>query len=102
MTLVKRSSNGSDEITQPCLRLVVKHPVPSLNSVLGMHHMQIVRLKHQIQESVLSALRAFERDNSKTQTTEFTSGILMPSDVLACWMTTRRKRSVSKSCPKSK
>jgi len=87
-------------------RLVVQHPLPSLNAVLALGHWQRLKLKKLIQASMLSALRASEHDSS-TPITSYPSGTLTPSDTLESYLQTRQterelKRANKKSKPKRK
>lgn len=73
------------------LRYVVKAPVPSLNALLRMGVHARIRLKHGIQESVLSSLRAIDGASS-TPTTSSQNTTLMPSDTLDAYIRMRRTR----------
>jgi hypothetical protein len=80
-------------------RIVIRHPLPSLNAVLGMGHWQRAKLKQWIQDSTLSALRASECDSS-TRITSFRSGMSIPSDTLASYQMMRLKERESKQAKK--
>lgn len=77
----------------PSLRLIVelrvKGPLPSLNELLGMHHLTIHKLKRKIQDDFLSALRTSARD-SLTKTTVSENSIQTACATLACYLQMHR------------
>jgi hypothetical protein len=89
-TDVTQGTEGTPEI-----RLVVWHPVPSLNQVLGMNLWRKQREKLLTQGAVLCALRAFEFGCS-TKTTQCPSGSRTLSGTLGRYLTTRRSGAKSK------
>jgi hypothetical protein len=71
--------------------LVVPHPLPSWNALLGLEHWGRAKLKKQIQESFLSALRHAAADCS-TRTTSQRSTMSIAADTLASFQATQQAK----------
>lgn len=87
------------------IKLVVNAALPSWNSVLAMGFRKRHRLKHAIQDSLLSELLVLGGD-SWTRTTCAKNTTSTPADMLASYILTHRKKPTSKSArsrfPKAK
>lgn len=81
-------------MNQP-LRIVVHHPVPSLNKLFGLHPWSRLKEKRTTQVAFLSALSAIAADYS-TPTTSAPSGFLTRVGIPALSATIDRKTSRSK------
>lgn len=86
------------------LKLIVRHPVPSLNKLFAMNHWQRHKERNQTQLALLSALQVSAKDLSiQTTLLEGQNTLLMACDTLASYLTTDRKifhskLSKGKSC----
>ena len=87
----------------PCtpshFKLIVTHPLPSLNAVLALGHWQRSKLKKAIQDSVLCALRVSE-SVCWTPITSSPSGTSTPSATLASYLAMRQTERESKRANK--
>ena len=86
---------SQEQSAPPSLRLVVLHPVPSLNRLFGLHPWSRLKEKRSTQAAFLSALSATAADCS-TPTTSAQSGFLMRVGIPALSATIDRKTSRSK------
>ena len=76
------------------IKIIVKGRLPSWNAVLGMNHWGRVKLKKEIQQGLLSELRACEQDSS-TKITCAKNTTLTPADTLDYYIqTTQAKRKL--------
>jgi len=73
------------------MKIVVNHPVPSWNEVLGMSHWERAKFKKRIQDDFLSELRA-SASGCSTRTTFARSTMLTASVTLASYQVTRQAK----------
>jgi hypothetical protein len=92
------SSNDSQE-RQPHFSLLIPGRLPSWNALLGLGHWQRAKLKNQIQESFLSALRAAAAD-CLTRTTSQRSSMSIAAATLDSYRAMRLSARVLKSAKK--
>ncbi len=85
--------------SQSLLRIDIPGRLPSWNQILGMEHWSRHKLKSEIQDGFLSALRASASDSS-TKTTSVKSIMSIAADTLESYREITRKERASRSAKK--